>query len=60
MKERRSLQERFLEEGKLNILNELRIKALQRVTDCDGMCNLCGVWYCESRRGSYKPINYNQ
>ncbi len=59
-KVKKSLQDRFLEGEKLNILDELTIKTLQRITDCDGTCSLCGGWYCESKRASYKPVNYNQ
>ncbi len=57
---KKSLQERFLEGDRINLVDELIIKTLQRVTDCDGTCSLCGIWYCESERASYKSIDYNQ
>ena len=55
MKERKSLQERFLRGDKLNLVDELRIKISQYCTDCDGMCGaFCDVWYCEQNRVSYE------
>ncbi len=52
-KEKKTLQERFLSGDKLSTTDEIIIKALQYLSDCDGTCSLCRMWYCESKRGKY-------
>ena len=51
------LKQKFNEEKKLNLLDNIRIKLLQSATDCDGMCNLCNIWYCniyKNKQQGYK------
>lgn len=48
----KSLEKRFLNGEKINFFDELKIKILQYVSDCDGICPpICNNWYCESLRG---------
>ena len=49
MTEKKSLKQKFLNGDKLNLLDNITIKLLQHVTDCDGICNNnCNVWYCNT------------
>jgi hypothetical protein len=48
MENKKTLQEKFLDGDKLDLLNNIRIKLLQHATDCDGMCGPCGIWYCNT------------
>jgi hypothetical protein len=50
----KTLQQKFLEGDKLNLVNNLRINLLRRTSDCDGMCGfnqICG--YCEVYKNNY-------
>jgi hypothetical protein len=48
MSNKKTLQQKFLDGDKLNLLDNLRMNLLQRLSECDGMCGfyqICG--YCE-------------
>jgi len=49
MKEnKKTLQEKFLDGEKLNLIDNLRINLLQRLSECDGMCGFNSACeYCE-------------
>lgn len=55
MKERKTLQKKFLDGDKLNLLDNLRINILRKTSDCDGMCgsyDICG--YCDAYKNKQK------
>lgn len=50
----KTLQEKFIDGDKLNLLDNLRINLLRALSDCDGMCgfyDVCG--YCEVYKSHY-------
>lgn len=57
-KQKKSLKQKFLDGDKLNLLEDIQIGLLQRLTDCDVMCYKvnCDAWYCHTYR--IKQSNY--
>lgn len=44
--EKKSLKQKFMEGKKLGLIDKLKIKLLQNLTNCDERCNECTIWYC--------------
>ncbi len=42
------LKQKFLDGDKLNLLDNMLLNVVRRISDCDGMCNNCDMWYCHT------------
>lgn len=51
----KTLKNKFLEDDNLSLVDNIRLKLIRGLDDCDGMCNPvnCNRWYCEVYKQNY-------